>query len=51
MVFTNVHSLARYALCLPLNIEMSLVKALDFSHFNYCDKDTSDLDVELSDKL
>lgn len=51
MVFTNVHSLKRYAFCLPLNIKMSLVKALDFSHFNYCDQVTSDQTVELSDKL
>lgn len=37
MVFANFNSLKRYALCLPLNIKMLLIKALDFSHFSYCD--------------
>lgn len=50
-VFASIHSLRRFALYLPLNIKLMLVKTLVFPHFNYCDTVVNDMTVELSDKL
>jgi hypothetical protein len=50
-VFACIHSLKRFALYLPLNIKLLLVKTLAFSLFNYCDSVINDMTVELSDKL
>jgi hypothetical protein len=50
-VFASIHSLKRFALYLPLNIKLLLVKSLAFPHFNYCDSVINDMTVELSDKL
>lgn len=41
----------RFPLYLPLNMKVSLVKALIFPIFHYCNVVVSDITVELSDKL
>lgn len=50
-VFASIHSLKRFALYLPFQIKLILVKTLVFPHFNYCDAVINDMTVELSDKL
>lgn len=50
-VFACIHSLKRFALYLPFNVKVMLVKTLALPHFNYCDVVTNDMTVELSDRL
>jgi hypothetical protein len=50
-VFACIHSLKRFALFLPLNIKVMLVKTLVLPHFNYCDYVLTDMTVELCDRL
>ncbi len=50
-VFACIHSLKRFALFLPFNVKKMLVKTLALPHFNYCDVVTSDMTVELSNRL
>ncbi|XP_039282949.1 uncharacterized protein LOC120351066 [Nilaparvata lugens] len=51
MVFACIHSLKRFALFLPLNIKIMLVKTLVLPHFSYCDTVMNDMTVELSNRL
>uniref|UniRef100_A0A1B6KKS7 Reverse transcriptase domain-containing protein n=1 Tax=Graphocephala atropunctata TaxID=36148 RepID=A0A1B6KKS7_9HEMI len=50
-VFAGIHSLKRFALFLPLNVKIMLVKTLILLQFNYCDIVINDTTVELSDRL
>lgn len=50
-IFASIHSLKRFALFLPFNVKVMLVKTLVLPHFNYCDVVINDMTVELSDRL
>lgn len=50
-VFASIHSLKRFALFLPFNVKLMLVKTLVLPHFNYCDTVTNDMTVELASRL
>lgn len=50
-VFAGIHSVNRFALFLPFNVKIMLVKTLGLLHFNYCDVNIDDMTVELSERL
>lgn len=50
-VFAGIHSLKRFAVYLPLNMRVMLVKTLVLPHFNYCNVVVNDMTVELAERL
>ncbi|KAG8250688.1 hypothetical protein J6590_096446, partial [Homalodisca vitripennis] len=50
-VFAGIYGLKRFALNVPFNIKVILIKTPILPHFDYCDVVMSDMAVEQSDRL